>query len=75
MQIPVSKHLAVFLTSDTLASGGVSRDLSSRFRQVTLIKPDTGLILKGKCSAFGFKAPAVLALRLKLVSDAVKDIL
>ncbi|ESO89151.1 hypothetical protein LOTGIDRAFT_229063 [Lottia gigantea] len=48
-------------------------ELRSSFRTVSLIRPDIGQILKCKCSALGFRAPGILANRLKVLSELVKD--
>ena len=48
-------------------------ELRSSFRTVSLIRPDIGQILKAKCSALGFRAPGILANRLKVLSELVKD--
>ena len=48
-------------------------EMRAMFRVVSLVRPDTTQILKAKCSSLGFKAPGVLATRLKIISDLAKD--
>ena len=70
------KDFSAFMTlNPTTVSSDYSlpNDLRVNFRQVALVKPDLGLILKAKCSSLGFKAPSVLALRLKLIMELTRD--
>ena len=48
-------------------------DVRSLFRMVSLVKPDFSLILKAKCAAMGFRAPAVLGARLKALTELARD--
>ena len=56
-----------------LPNGSMPNDIAGSFRTISLIKPDLGQILKAKCSALGFRAANILALRLKVLSELVKD--
>ncbi|XP_025098007.1 LOW QUALITY PROTEIN: dynein gamma chain, flagellar outer arm-like [Pomacea canaliculata] len=75
-EIPIKKNVGLFMTSNpthSLPEAGVPHDIVGSFRTVSLVKPDIGQILKAKCSALGFRAPNILALRLKVMSELVKD--
>lgn len=74
-QISVKKTCAVFLTYNpqALPTFELPQDIKATFRQVSLARPDFGLVIKAKCSALGLKAPAVLSLRLRLVAELTKD--
>lgn len=56
-----------------LPAVNIPNDISASFRTISLIKPDLGQILKAKCSALGFRAPNILALRLKVLTELIKD--
>ena len=74
-QILVNPKTAMFMTHNP-GKGSVNKltdDLRPLFRQVALMQPDLGLVLKSKCSQLGLKAPSVLALRLKLVAELARD--
>ena len=75
LQIPVKKDVSIFLTQtpSSLPTGSLPPELKAQFRQVTLSQPDLGLMLKGRCSSLGLKAPPVLAMRLKLVTELARD--
>ena len=74
-KVSVKKTCAVFLTYNpqALPTFELPQDIKSNFRQVSLVRPDFGLVLKAKCSALGLKAPSVLSLRLRLVVELTKD--
>ena len=74
-QVSVKKTCAMFLTYNpqALPTFELPQDIKSNFRQVSLVRPDFGLVLKAKCSALGLKAPSVLSLRLRLVVELTKD--
>ena len=64
------------MTSDplhNLPNSNFHNDIAGSFRTISLVKPDLGQILKAKCSALGFRAANILALRLKVMSELVKD--
>lgn len=72
----MKKNVGLFMTTDpkhNVPTGTFPNDIAGSFRTISLIKPDLGQILKAKCSALGFRAPLVLALRLKVLSELVKD--
>lgn len=75
-EIPMKKTVGLFMTTDpthNLPRVNFPNDIAGSFRTISLIKPDLGQILKAKCSALGFRAPNVLALRLKVLSELVRD--
>lgn len=64
------------MTSDPMHNfpgSNLPNDVSGSFRTISLIKPDVSQILKAKCSSLGFRAANVLAMRLKVLSELVKD--
>lgn len=77
MQVAVKHQVAMFMTYNpttaALPSAKLPVDLQALFRQVSLVKPEPSLVLKTKCSALQLKSPAVLALRLKLVTELAHD--
>ncbi|XP_041355189.1 dynein gamma chain, flagellar outer arm-like isoform X3 [Gigantopelta aegis] len=77
-EIPVRKTVGIFMTADSLAgppspSAAMPINVGESFRMVTLMKPDFSQILKAKCAALGFRSPAVLSSRLKVMTELVKD--
>ena len=76
-QINVQASTAMFMTHNPTRhyATPIPNELRVIFRQVYMIKPDLGLVLKAKCSHLGLKAPNVLATRLKLVAELSKDLL
>lgn len=74
-QITLKRNCAVFLTLNSAANPTyeLPHDIRACFRQVSLVRPDFGLVLKAKCSSLGLKAPSILALRLRIVSELAKD--
>ena len=76
-QIPLRRGVGLFMTSDPshceYDSRSMINDIMESFRTISLSKPDLGQILKAKCSALGFRAGNVLALRLKVMTELVKD--
>ena len=76
-EISIEASTAMFLTHNPskLTPHPIPNELRVIFRQVYFPKPDLGLILKAKCSNMGFKAPSILATRLKLVAELTKDLL
>ena len=72
----MKRSVGLFMTSDplhNLPNSSFPNDICGSFRTISLIKPDLGQILKAKCSALGFRAANILALRLKVMSELVKD--
>ncbi|BFZ10052.1 hypothetical protein BsWGS_13093 [Bradybaena similaris] len=65
----------LFLSVDTssIPAYQLPCGLTQSFRTVALIAPDIYLILKAKCSSMGFRSASVLANRLKLLAELVKD--
>ena len=51
----------------------MSNDIRQLFRNVALVKPDVGMIMRAKCASFGFKAPIVLGSRLKVLAELARD--
>ena len=76
-QISVKMTTSMFMTHNPSRrpTSVIPTEIRSLFRVVSLVKPEKSLILKAKCAGFGFKAPAILALRLKLVAELTKDLL
>ncbi|XP_067674368.1 uncharacterized protein [Haliotis asinina] len=75
-EIPVRRSVGVFMTvnpGSRSPASSIPHDVRASFRTVALIKPDTGQILKAKCSAMGFRGPGILASRLKVLTELVKD--
>lgn len=75
-QISIKKTFAVHMTynKETAPPGcSLPIDVRSLFRMVSLVKPDFSLILKAKCAAMGFRAPAVLGARLKALTELARD--
>ncbi|KAK6187606.1 hypothetical protein SNE40_005595 [Patella caerulea] len=75
-EIVIKNSVGMFMTSNPSATPpfcSMPNEIRSCYRTVSLIKPDIGQILKAKCSAMGFRAPGILACRLKVLSELVKD--
>ncbi|XP_070190368.1 uncharacterized protein [Littorina saxatilis] len=75
-EVPLKKTVGLFMTSDPMHNfpgSNLPNDVSGSFRTISLIKPDVSQILKAKCSSLGFRAANVLAMRLKVLSELVKD--
>ncbi|XP_052708586.1 uncharacterized protein LOC128183562 isoform X10 [Crassostrea angulata] len=75
-EISIKKTFAVHMTynKETAPPGcSLPIDVRSLFRMVSLVKPDFSLILKAKCAAMGFRAPAVLGARLKALTELARD--
>ena len=77
LQIPLKRNVAIHLTvnlfNTSTAFTDISNDIKQLFRTVSLVKPDLGMIMRAKCAAMGFKAPAVLGARLKVLQELAKD--
>jgi hypothetical protein len=73
MQITINSKTAFFMTCNLGKVTSLDNDIRVIFRQVNLVQPDFGIILKAKCSAYGLKFPAVLANRLKTVAELSGD--
>lgn len=67
--------MALFATCqpELLKTSTLPSEIKSLFRQVSFLRPDLLVMLKAKCLALQFKAPSLLALRLKIVADLMKD--
>ncbi|CAG5121563.1 unnamed protein product, partial [Candidula unifasciata] len=74
-EIFLHSTVGLFLTVNTpkTPTSQLPCEVTQSFRTVTLIAPDVGFILKSKCASMGFRAPSVLANRLKLLVELVKD--
>lgn len=75
-QISIKKTFAVHMTYNKETAPpccSLPIDVRSLFRMVSLVKPDFSLILKAKCAAMGFRAPAVLGARLKALTELARD--
>ncbi|XP_076466964.1 uncharacterized protein LOC143298129 [Babylonia areolata] len=75
-EIPLKRNVGLFMTTDPTHSmplASMPNDIAGSFRTISLIKPDLGQILKAKCSALGFRAANILALRLKVLAELVRD--
>ncbi|XP_035829673.1 dynein heavy chain 5, axonemal isoform X2 [Aplysia californica] len=74
-EIPLRRSVGLFMSMDTsnYPKSKMPSDILESFRTISMVKPDIGMILKAKCSSMGFRAPIVLANRLKLLSELVKD--
>ncbi|XP_055954873.1 dynein axonemal heavy chain 8-like [Patella vulgata] len=75
-EIGIKNSVGMFMTLNPSATPpfcSMPNEIRSCYRTISLIKPDIGQILKAKCSAMGFRAPGILASRLKVLSELVKD--
>ncbi|KAM4771050.1 dynein axonemal heavy chain 5-like [Rhinophrynus dorsalis] len=48
-------------------------DVQALFRTISLVVPDPTVLLKARLSSLGFKSPKILATRLHLISELVKE--
>ncbi|KAI8520697.1 hypothetical protein Bbelb_004510 [Branchiostoma belcheri] len=74
-EVPVDPYVATFITINKDVSRGfqLPQEIRALYRNVSLVLPDLGLILRGKVAGLGFKSPKVLADRLKLMADLCRD--
>ncbi|XP_033113255.1 dynein heavy chain 5, axonemal-like isoform X2 [Anneissia japonica] len=74
-EIVVNRDTALFMTvNNTHAhSNPIGSDVKTLFRSISLTVPDLAMILKAKCAGYGFKAPKILADRLKIVIQQCKE--
>ncbi|GFN75495.1 dynein beta chain, ciliary [Plakobranchus ocellatus] len=74
-EIPLKRSVGLFMSMDmsTLPSSSLPSDITESFRTMSLVKPDVGMILRAKCCSMGFRAPVVLANRLKLLAELCRD--
>ncbi|XP_059166583.1 dynein axonemal heavy chain 8-like [Physella acuta] len=74
-EILIKKSVGLFMSIDVseLPAAELPSDVTELFRTISLVQPDIGMVLKAKCAALGFRAPAVLANRLKMLAELVKD--
>ncbi|CAH1226669.1 DNAH5 [Branchiostoma lanceolatum] len=74
-EVPVDPYVATFITINKDMSRGfeLPQEIRALYRNVSLVLPDLGLILRGKVAGLGFKSPKVLADRLRLMADLCRD--
>ncbi|XP_055889445.1 dynein axonemal heavy chain 8-like isoform X4 [Biomphalaria glabrata] len=74
-EIPLRNSVGIFLSMDMsiVPNMKLPSDITEAFRVISMLQPDTAMLLRARCAAMGFKAPNVLANRLKLLTELVKD--
>ncbi|XP_071954985.1 uncharacterized protein [Antedon mediterranea] len=74
-EIVVSKNTALFMTVNNTNANSrpIGNDVKTLFRSISLPVPDMAMILKAKCAGYGFKAPKILADRLKIFIQQCKE--
>lgn len=75
LQIAVHPNFSAFLTVRPTegTSCQLQPEVKALFRPVAMVMPDMSLILRSHCAGQGFKAPKVLADKLKLAADISKE--
>ncbi|RDD45872.1 Dynein heavy chain 5, axonemal [Trichoplax sp. H2] len=78
IEITINRKVAFFMTYDTSYGNQgdhlLPSDIRTLFRPIALTAPDVGLILRAYCTSKGFKAPRVLADRIKLLLSISKHL-
>ncbi|RXM36617.1 Dynein heavy chain 5, axonemal [Acipenser ruthenus] len=73
-EITLNRNVALLLTVHCKSEyKKLPSDVLALFRTVSLTAPDHNVILRANLTAFGFKSPKMLAHRLQLVTELVKD--
>ncbi|XP_033874385.3 dynein axonemal heavy chain 8-like [Acipenser ruthenus] len=73
-EITLNRNVALLLTVHCKSEyKKLPSDVLALFRTVSLTAPDQNVILRANLTAFGFKSPKMLAHRLQLVTELVKD--
>ncbi|KAM9316607.1 uncharacterized protein PAF06_007656 [Gastrophryne carolinensis] len=72
-KITANPNSSLFLTVSKSGFQDLPNDLKAIFRAVSLVVPDSTALLKAKLTSLGFKSPKILAGRLHLVSELLKE--
>ena len=73
-EISLNPKVNIFLAyNPAVPDFSLPSEVKAMFRQVSLTKPELGVLLKLKCAAMGFRAPHVLATRLRIICDLARQ--